>query len=278
MRMSERPQSYVGVSGVVTPEQQFRLEQYKLPLMAVDRKLLLGVKAVHKTQWLDMPNKYGPTWYPIGEGIRESVRPSTGNTMLTAQVYLDLSEARRHGITDYPSRFVEKLIERTGGWLDAVQFDLLPWDEQDYSELFEEMILAKPNLDILLQCQGPIMDAHSPQAIAKRLEYYHQYVSYVLFDASHGTGTRLDVAALRPYVAEASEKEWLGVGVAGGLNGVAVAEDLPPLLNEFPHLSFDAEGSLHENLDPNNNRLNLVRTDHYLSTAVDAISNASRAA
>ena len=278
MRMSERPQSYVGVSGVVSPEQQYRLEQYKLPLMAVDRKLLLGVKAVHKTQWLDTPNKYGPTWYPIGDTIADSVRPATGNSMLAAQVYLDLAEARRQGITDYPARFMEKLIQRTGGWLDAVQFDLLPWDDQDYSELFEEMILAKPDLDILLQCQGPIMDAHSPQEIAKRLEYYKQYVSYVLFDASHGTGTRLDTNALRPYVAEASEKDWLGVGVAGGLSGAVVEQDLPELLGDYPHLSFDAEGSLHENLDPNNKRLTLTSVDHYLSTAVSVISNANHVA
>ena len=274
--MSERPKPYVGVSGVVSPEQQEWLNHYRFPLMVLNRNLSLGIKAVHKTQWLDVPNKYGPGWYPVGDTIADSVIPSNGNTLLTAQVFLDLPEARRHDIDNYPSRFIEKLIGRTGMWLDAVQFDMLPWHEQDYSELFEEMITTKPTLDIILQCQGPIMDAYTPQEITKRLDYYRPYVSHVLFDSSHGTGKQLDVDALRPYVTEAFEREWLGVGVAGGLDGQVVVEELQVLLDEFPDLSFDAEGRLHQNLDESNRRLNRNRTVHYLDRAVDAIVSAKK--
>ena len=269
--MSERPKSYIGVSGVVSPEQQEWLEHYARPLDVLDRKLLLGVKAVHKTQWLDGPNKYGPGWYPIGDEIARSVQKRNGNTILTAQVFLDHAEARRSGTEDYPERFVQKLIGRTGLWLDAVQFDMLPWHEQDFRPLFEEMKLAKPDLDIILQCQKPIMETNSPQEIVQRLDSYRPYVSHVLFDASHGTGQRLDAQALRPFVAKAFEREWLGVGVAGGLDGEIVREELPTVLSEFPDLSFDAEGRLHQNLNEQDRRLNRNRTSHYLEQSIDAV-------
>ena len=273
--MSEKSRPYVGVSGVVSPSQQETLRRMALPLESLDRKLALGVKAVHKTQWLDIENRYGPNWYPIGEDIVDAVVTGNDeNEMRVAQVFLDIREAEEQGIEGYEKRFIDKLIGRTGMWLDAAQFDMLPWHERDYRELFESMILAKPDLEILLQCQGPVMQEMSPREVMERLGMYKEYVSYALFDASHGTGKELDTKALRPYVAEASQSDWLSVGVAGGLNEHIVASRLPELLGEFPDLSFDAEGQLHKHHDETDKSLNMCVTRGYLHASVDAIRDA----
>ncbi len=55
---------YVGVRGVVGVGQQLALSgSTSSSGLAAHRLLLLGVKATHKTQWLDVPNKYG-AWFP----------------------------------------------------------------------------------------------------------------------------------------------------------------------------------------------------------------------
>lgn len=270
--MSEKSQSYVGVSGVVSPSQQETLRRMALTLESVGRKVALGVKAVHKTQWLDIENRYGPDWYPVGETITSALR--SGNPegeMRVAQVFMDLHDAEEAGVEKYEKRFMQKLMGRTGLWLDAVQFDMLPWHERDYRELFETMIMTKPDLEIILQCQGPIMRELSPSHVMKRLELYRQHVSYVLFDASHGTGRELDVPALRPYVAAASDLDWLSVGVAGGLNEKIVSRQLPELLADFPDVSFDAEGELHLHEDESDKSLNMCAVRNYLLASADAI-------
>ena len=66
--MTEIKKSYVGVSGVTSPDTERELESINLKsgLAEKGRLLALGVKAVHKTQYLDIENKYGTEWYPVG--------------------------------------------------------------------------------------------------------------------------------------------------------------------------------------------------------------------
>jgi hypothetical protein len=89
-----RPPPYVGVSGVITPGQQEELEQLAVTSGLTGRRiLLLGVKAVHKTQFLDVENKYGPEWYPVGADAFTAAlepRPEPGGTLAVAQLYLDV--------------------------------------------------------------------------------------------------------------------------------------------------------------------------------------------
>lgn len=272
--MSERPGAYVGVSGVVSHKQQERLRDMAQPLMSVDRRLALGVKAVHKTQWLDIENKYGRDWYTVGDDIRDVVVADDDDEMRVAQMFLDVNEAERQGIENYESQFVRKLMGRAASWLTAVQFDLLPWDVKDYRPLFDEMREQNPNIGIILQCQGPIMTELGPQEAANRLDIYQPYLTHVLFDASHGTGVEMNPSALRPFVEEAYERDWLGVGVAGGLNKHVVEQALPELLNDFPDLSFDAEGQLHQNPRETNKALNMKVVRDYLEASAAVIHRA----
>lgn len=81
------------MSGVADTEQQAQLEAYAddLGLYDAGRKLALGVKATHKTQYMDTENKYGADWYPVGEaGISDALMPSEGS-LRVAQVYLDVN-------------------------------------------------------------------------------------------------------------------------------------------------------------------------------------------
>lgn len=263
--MSKR-ESYVGVSGVVSPDQAEELYESTEALRR-HRRLALGVKVVHKTQWSDVENKYGTDWYPVGEAVAGVLPRETGpGAFHVAQMFLDIQEAANQRIGEYERRFVRRAMGRTANWLDAVQFDLLPWDIMDYRRLFGEMKNRQPELEILLQCQGPIMTAYGPRGALQELDIYRGYVDHVLFDASHGTGAEMDPEALRPFIEEASARDWLAVGVAGGLNAERVKRHLPALLEVNNQLSFDAEGQLHKNSDGNKG-LNMKVTRNYLDEA-----------
>jgi hypothetical protein len=269
---SSRPEPYVGVSGVVSLEQQDVLRSQAEPLLQTRHRLALGVKAVHKTQWLDIENRFGRDWYPVGSDIVTSVAKRKGDSdFLVAQMFLDTNEANRLQVEDYEASFVRKLMGRTAGWLSAVQFDLLPWHRIDYSPLFEEMKAKREGLEILLQCQGPIMKELGPGGSLKALDRYKGLVDHVLFDASHGTGEEMNVDALKPFVEEAAARDWLGVGVAGGLNGERVERHIPELIEFFPGLSLDAEGQLHINSDRSGHQLNLQATGDYLLSAAAVV-------
>lgn len=240
-----KPTPYVGVSGVVSPEQQLWIREEAEPIVAKGRQLLLGVKAVHKTHWLEVENKYGRDHYPVGSDITRSLGELSDDEMGVAQVFLDRKAAKNEGIKEYEKKFIEKLIARKAAWLTGIQFDKLPWHETDYTDLFAFIKSDQPRT-VLLQCHGDIMDQYKDDisGLTELLKGYYGLVDYILFDASHGQGRELNPDALKPFIEAASNLEGIGVGVAGGLDQRAVLSRLPALLREYPELSFDAEGRL----------------------------------
>ena len=258
---------YVGVSGVVSKEQQNTLRKTWDELGFSERRLAFGVKAVRKTQWLDVENKYGPEWYPVGEGIADALAGDRNDEMRVAQVYLDEVESINAGEGDYDKRFIDKLMGRAGATLTAIQFDLLPWDTSGKSDLFRHIKNNYPDTEILLQAHGRQMQQHGHKELVRRLNWYDGLIDRVLFDASHGTGKRLDVDYLLPFVQEAEDRTDLGIGIAGGLNSAVLREELVTILKWYPDLSFDAEGQLHGNADSTSNALNMPVTVDYLRTA-----------
>lgn len=274
--MSERPKPYVGVSGVVSPEQQRKIQEAAEPLYLVGRQLALGVKAVRKTQWLDTENTYGPSWYPVGDTIVNTLGTEWSQELRVAQIYLDHVAAIRAKEQDYERAFVDKLMGRAGRMLNALQFDMLPWDTRAYTDLFLHIKQTYPDTAIILQAHKQQMQQHGPQELARRLKWYPGQVDYVLFDASHGTGQRMDTGALLPFVTEAYRCTSLGIGVAGGLNAEVVTEDMPRLLEIYPDLSFDAEGQLHKNQNPEDRALNMDSTVSYLAAAAEVVGRVNR--
>lgn len=246
--MAERDKlPYVGLSGVSGALQQRSVELLWDTLRVPNRRLLLGVKAVHNTQWLDRPNKYGTSWYPVGaQAFSEALLPR-GESYGVAQMYLDPATIVES--PDYPTEFVDRVMQRGRRWLNGIQFDMLPYDETDptqWRELFAHIHAQK--LDVILQCHRRAMQAGPERAVEQIKTLGH--IDYVLFDASHGKGIEMNPEALLPFLETAYHDRTLAgnhtsFGVAGGLSETAVRRHVPRIVGEFPDTSWDAEGKLH---------------------------------
>lgn len=278
-RMSENvKQPYIGVSGVVRPEQQEMLESmYRvLELEQTERILALGVKAVHKTQFLDIENKYGPDWYPIGaESFSKALNPSfaNSNTIGVAQTYLDAEH-----VTDakYRKEFVSRISKRGNKWIQGIQFDLLPWHADDAVLGFLADVKEEYGVQVFLQCHSEAMQELGPKGVTNQLTHYEDVVDYVLFDASHGTGKRLDATALEPFIEQAYESFDIaktGIALAGGLNADVVREDLPQIVVKYPDISWDAEAQLHIQNEKGERPLGMWVTREYLQASASILAS-----
>lgn len=200
-------QPYIGVSGVTSPEIEASLESMAIEceLPGKNRILALGVKAVHKTQFLDIENKYGTDWYPVGEDpFKHALRHYNRNpdTIGVAQAYFDVEHVHDK---EYRTRFLSRIVQRGEPWLQAIQFDMLPWHSNGEMWGFLEDV-KRQGVAVFLQAHGVAMNALGPKDSVRILGQHSELLDYVLFDSSHGTGTRLDLSALEPFIAEAHEQ------------------------------------------------------------------------
>ena len=247
---TERPNPYIGISGVVDSYQQYYVMDafiYEgLDEPPLDRRLALGVKAVHKTQFLDIENKYGRDWYPVGEeGFSQALDGSGPPDLKVAQAYFDADYVHDE---EYRDEFVQRIRARGKAWMNAIQFDMLPWHEDESMLPWLERLKDESGLTILLQAHGEAMSELGPEGVARKLDRYAHALDYILFDASHGKGVRMDTEALLPFLEAgyaSGELSSVGMGVAGGLNARVVREDLPAIVERYPDVSWDAEGQLH---------------------------------
>jgi hypothetical protein len=268
-------QPYIGVSGVISPDIEASLESMatECGLPNRNRVLALGVKAVHKTQFLDIENKYGQDWYPVGEdSFKLALRHNNPNpdTIGVAQAYFDVEHVHD---SEYRAKFLSRIIQRGEPWLEAIQFDMLPWHSNRKMWGFLEDV-KQHGVAVFLQAHGESMSTLGPKDSVRILGQRSELLDYVLFDSSHGTGTRLDTSTLEPFIAEAHEQFDLsrtGIAIAGGLNSESVREDLPQLLNTYPYLSWDAEGQLHPVNVSGKRPLDLDVTRAYLKASSDIL-------
>lgn len=270
---SDRLATYVGVSGVSSPEQQAVLHAHADRVLdGTEVSLALGVKAVHKTQWLDSPNKYGEAWYPVGEEQFARALRQAGNDNI-AQVYLEPEALAAN--PQYATNFIRRIKQRGQNWLHTVQFDLLPY--QDAPEALSYIIheakrdIGNQEVSVIVQCHEAAMSEGPKTALEKLKRLSPDEIDYVLFDASHGKGKEMDPEHLRRFLEVAySDPEFnhVGFGVAGGLDAVAVEQHLPVILSDFPDISWDAEGKLHQTPDGS---LDMDATKAYLTASAEVI-------
>lgn len=272
----ERPRPCVGISGVVRTGQKYPLLDHfahagfeELP---DNRKLALGVKAVHKTQYLDIENKYGRDWYPVGEYEFANALDDGGTEVLqVAQMYFDADYVHSD---EYRTEFVNRIRRRGEAWLNAIQFDLLPWHEDDSMLPWLEKVKEESGLTILLQAHGEAMEQLGPEGVVRKLGHYAHALDYILFDASHGKGVRMSTETLKPFLYvghNSTELEGVGISVAGGLHAGIVRRDLPDLLRDYPGISWDAEGQLHIATDVGGYELDARRSFEYLSASAEVL-------
>ena len=281
--MSERPLPYIGISGVSESEpgevstQYWLMDQFVWAgLDSSDdpnmRQIALGVKAVHKTQYLDIENKYGREWYPVGEKEFENALDDGGiGGLKMAQIYFDPEHVTD---PDYRDEFVNRICRRGKSWLNALQFDLLPWPEDEAMLPFIEKVKQETGHTIVLQAHGESMTQLGPDGVVQKLGHYAHALDYILFDASHGKGVRMDPSSLLPFLDagyESAELAGVGFSVAGGLCAEVVREELPSLLEKHRDLSWDAEGKLHGTYPDGTPGLDWGAAKKYLQASDDVL-------
>ncbi|MCA9334861.1 hypothetical protein KC953_01835 [Candidatus Saccharibacteria bacterium] len=284
-----RPRPYVGVSGVVMQHewhpggesvrlpQQIFVEAYaqKAGLYDAGRVLALGVKVTHLTQFQDKDSKHGRDWYPVGESeFAEALGPKEKhpNTLGVAQVYL----SQRHiENSAYRDEFMDRVVRRGHAWLQAVQFDMLPWHDRGETVDFVENVRdTMPDTKIILACHGRAMRELGLKKAVRRLGSFAPYIDYVLFDASHGKGIPMNVEQMDMYLEHTHESSALtsvGFAVAGGLDMERVKDDMPRLLAKYPDLSWDAEAQLHPLNNIGRRPLQMDRVKQYLEASVECL-------
>lgn len=266
--MSERSEPYVGVSGIVSQEQQHRLvELARMSGLTASRQLLLGVKATHKTQYLDVPNRYGTQWYPVGEhAFTDALAEGTVPTYNVAQLYLEPESIKANPL--YSKEFIRKVAQRGAKVLNALQFDMLPYqqDPRLWSHTLDDV--QDKGLGVIIQSHAAAMEKGPKQAIDDLVRLSDRSsLDFVLFDASHGTGKEMDTESLK-YFLEAGyadidlEDRGTNFGIAGGLDEYTVEKHLPSIVRDFPDISWDAEGRLHDR--EGDGRLDPQKTREYL--------------
>lgn len=291
---TERPLPYIGISGVNNLKHNSNPENTSMQYWLMDqftyagienrqdqpnqRQILLGVKAVHKTQYLDIENKYGHEWYPVGEQEFATALDEGGSGALkAAQIYFDPESVAD---AEYRKKFIERICERGKSWLNTLQFDLLPWQQNDAMLPFIEEVKQHTNHTIILQAHGESMQQLGAENMAKKLGRYAHTLDYVLFDASHGKGVRLHPNALRPFLDKVYESKQLtsvGFGVAGGLSADVVRNELAGLVNTYPDLSWDTEGKVHCTHEDGTPGFDPYAAKDYLEASSDILSALPRA-
>lgn len=275
----ERSKPYIGISGVVEPSQQYYLmDQFIWNGLdrdnddADDRLIALGVKAVHKTQFLDIENKYGSEWYPVGEEAFAGAVENGGIPSLrVAQTYFDADHVHNE---EYRNEFVSRIRTRGKAWLNAIQFDMLPWHADESMLPWLEKLKEESGLTILLQAHGEAMNELGPEGVAGKLGRYAPALDYILFDASHGKGVRMNTEALLPFLDVAhysGNLQRVGIGVAGGLNADVVREELPVVLELYPDISWDAEGQLHPAREDGTRPIDMQRAKEYIEASAEVL-------
>jgi hypothetical protein len=245
MTAIERPQPYVGISGVgLNAEHAYiRTLWDKTRLSEAGRLLLLGVKGC-SNQYENKPNKRGNVWYPCGDAATKALLPPNENELATIQTYFgkqpeSYSTKQLLGSTN-------RMLERMP-WTQAIQYDQFPWYEIEAQQYLHELKSARPDLKLLIQLNEKVLSGTTPPELAERLTEQADTWDYALFDTSHGKGVEISTARLSPFIDAVYAHPGLNsmnFAVAGGLD----ANNLPlitDLLHEYPELSFDSESRLH---------------------------------
>jgi len=271
----------IGVSGVSSPEQQAELsahanEVFDSKDIADGPSLTLGVKAVHKTQWLDVENKYGSSWYPVGEEqFRGALSRRVGGDGV-AQVYLEPEMLAAD--PQYATNFIRRIKQRGQNWLHIIQFDMLPYHEAP--EAFGYIVheakrdIGLSEFDVIVQCHEAAMSEGPKVAIEKLKRLSPDEIDHILFDASHGKGKEMNPDKLAPFLEEMAsdpDMDHVGFGIAGGLDAAVVEKHVLKLRRSFPYLSWDAEGKLHQTADGS---LDMEAAKAYLTASAEVLKSA----
>jgi hypothetical protein len=242
----ERPQPYVGISGVgLNIEHGYiRAMWDKARLAEAGRLLLLGVKGC-SNQYEDKPNKRGDIWYPIGDTITKALLPPNKSELATIQTYFGKPSERDHSRESLMAA-TNRMLARMP-WAEAIQYDQFPWHDAEAQEYLHKLRSIRPDLKLLIQLNKKVLNDTTPPELADDLAAQSDIWDYALFDISHGKGVEISTAYFAPFLETVYLHRGLttmNFAVAGSLDGKTLPI-ITDLLKEYPELSFDSESRLH---------------------------------
>jgi hypothetical protein len=248
---------YIGITDFMTGEQARTMlrsfGEYRSGMGP--RKLMVGVMMSYKTL-NGLPTKWADAFPKNVEVPTIFIdHPLAFNTLH----YADYDEATS------TSDILSMMQICLGGNLHAVQLDM-PWPEWRLLEAIKRF--SGWRVETVLQIGKNALDQcnNDPQEVCFQVERYGRLIDYVLLDKSMGQGKGMDAQILLPFVRAIAEAfPGLGIAVAGGL-GPTTTHLVDPIIQEFPHVSIDAQGQLRSSgsaLDP----IERNRAEEYLRQA-----------
>jgi hypothetical protein len=235
---------YIGITGFMTREELERVAAH-MPKNC-DHLLMAGILMSSKTL-NGIQNKY-PFKYPKRKDVLGiSLDDDHDSIMKTIHYNTDSSDdgllvelMAMMGLFKFPRCIRED--ETTG--VEAVQLNVA-WPHPNILEEFNTLT-ADHFVALILQIGQKAFDMvnNSPEQLANKLVEYKGVTDYILLDPSGGVGKKMEIPVIRDYLAAIRDKDLdINLGCAGGLCSGNL-DELRPLIEEFPDLSYDAEGRL----------------------------------
>ena len=137
---------------------------------------------------------------------------------------------------------------------------------ESFDTLKEEIF---PAMEIIFQAGPDDITKISPKALVKKIQPYSDYIDSILLDSSYGTGRKMDVAVLAPYITALEEAfPKLMLSFAGGLKPENVASQITALilLTTRP-FSIDVESGVRNESDA----LDLDKTGAFIKRATQEL-------
>jgi hypothetical protein len=255
--------SYIGVTGIMTPEESQTLAAFAA---TSPRRVMLGVLSSAKTLRGE-PNKW-PLRFPP-KTLWNSLAIPAPNVCYALHVAIGSDEPHlvvRQAITGAEGYTA---IQLNGAWPAEGVLSSINDEAQDYE------IILQINPGSINACRGDT-DYETGVNIGRKLIAYLDEddgltapFDHVLLDASGGLGKGLDPVAtlhmLNGIYTTFSPRDAISVGIAGGF----CAETLPAvadILKAYPAVSIDAEGRLRDDA-PGGGHMVFSKVESYLNVA-----------
>jgi phosphoribosylanthranilate isomerase len=262
-----RPEQYVGVSGVVAVEQQVEIADIarELKVAKLGAFVMYGVQASTKTQVYEVPTRYGEDWHVVGDNIKEtSFTDETGLTRPYIHIF--------GGDSDRVQQFktIWATTRRTREFHEGLQLNRLDWQKSEYDVFMNNIRNMVGDIPIVLQCHERVMGSLDPSEVVDRLRTLKP--EYVLFDVSHGKGKVMNASDSKDYIDAVYQSELgIGVVVAGGLNHETIHDAVGPLYEDYPDISVDTEGKMRSG-EKGSTYLDLDKVAKYMEAWVEVVS------
>lgn len=264
--MSERSQSYIGVTGPVTLQEVGHLvstfEKNTITLES-NHQPMIGILVSEKTlNGMDVGNRR----YPLFSQVPTLLEAASNKAFNT----LHYNTSHKESLSDQvDALFSEQIYD--DNLSRGIQLNVV-WPP------IEELTKIKrslPDLQVILQLSKNSLKK-GPQEVAERLTAYSDLVDYALLDPSGGAGRSFQPEEILPYYEAIHEmRPNVSLGIAGGFTGDNVGHRIAEVRAILGHSNFsiDAEGGLRDKVtdEYGDDLYNSRKVEWYIEEAAKAL-------